>query len=64
MSVLKSTTVVCLYLFRTKKVSWAERLLHPDNRVVFFDITVGNTEIRRILIKLYAHATPKISENF
>jgi len=45
-------------------MSWAERLLHTDNRVVFFDITVGNTEIRRILIKLYAQSAPKIAENF
>ena len=45
-------------------MSWAERLLHPDNPVVFFDITVGNTEIGRILIELYAHAVPKTAENF
>jgi len=45
-------------------MSWAERLLHPDNPVVFFDITVGNTEIGRILIELYAHAAPKTAENF
>lgn len=45
-------------------MSWAERLLHPDNPVVFFDITVGNTEIGRILIELYAHAAPRTAENF
>jgi len=45
-------------------MSWTERLLHPDNPVVFFDITVGNTEIGRILIELYAHAAPKTAENF
>lgn len=45
-------------------MSWTERLLHPDNPVVFFDITVGNTEIGRILIELYAHVTPKTAENF
>ncbi|CAF3263467.1 unnamed protein product [Rotaria socialis] len=45
-------------------MSWTERLLHPDNPVVFFDITVGNTEIGRVLIELYAHAAPKTAENF
>ena len=45
-------------------MSWAERLLHPDNPVVFFDITIGNTEIGRILIELYAHVVPKTAENF
>lgn len=45
-------------------MSWAERLLHPDNPVVFFDISIGNTEIGRILMELYAHATPKTAENF
>jgi peptidyl-prolyl isomerase H (cyclophilin H) len=55
--------ILCIYLDK-KKMSWTERLLHADNPVVFFDITVGNTEIGRILIELYAHAAPKTAENF
>lgn len=30
------------------------QLRHPKNPVVFFDISVGNTEVGRIIIELFA----------
>lgn len=30
------------------------QLRHPKNPVVFFDISVGNTEVGRILIELFS----------
>ena len=47
--------------------SWAEiqsQLRHPNNPVVFFDITIGNTEIGRIKMELFANVVPKTAENF
>ena len=47
--------------------SWSQiqsQLRHPHNPVVFFDIKVGNTDIGRILMELYADVTPKTAENF
>lgn len=39
-------------------------LLHEDNPVVFFDITIGGHSAGRILMELFAHILPKTSENF
>jgi len=47
--------------------TWAQihsQLRHPDNPVVFFDITIGNTEIGRMKFELYADVVPKTAENF
>ena len=47
--------------------SWNQiqkELRHPDNPVVFFDITVGQTEIGRMIMELYADVCPKTAENF
>ncbi|KAA0202001.1 hypothetical protein HAZT_HAZT009676 [Hyalella azteca] len=41
-----------------------QQLKHPDNPVVFFDITVGQTEIGRLIMELYADVCPKTAENF
>ncbi|GBP52534.1 Peptidyl-prolyl cis-trans isomerase H [Eumeta japonica] len=40
------------------------QLRNPNNPVVFFDITVGNTEIGRMIFELFADVVPKTSENF
>ncbi|KAI8434842.1 hypothetical protein MSG28_003334, partial [Choristoneura fumiferana] len=40
------------------------QLRHPNNPVVFFDITVGTMEIGRMIFELFADAVPKTSENF
>uniref|UniRef100_A0A0K8T1P9 Peptidyl-prolyl cis-trans isomerase n=1 Tax=Lygus hesperus TaxID=30085 RepID=A0A0K8T1P9_LYGHE len=47
--------------------SWNQiqsQLKHPSNPVVFLDISVGATEIGRMILELYAHIVPKTSENF
>ena len=41
-----------------------EQLRHPDNPVVFFDITAGGAPIGRIVMELFADVTPKTAENF
>ncbi|KAI0235858.1 Peptidyl-prolyl cis-trans isomerase H [Lamellibrachia satsuma] len=37
---------------------------NPNNPVVFFDITVGSTNIGRIKVELFADVCPKTAENF
>ena len=47
--------------------SWNQiqgQLKHPNNPVVFFDITIGSTPVGRIVFELFAHVTPKTAENF
>lgn len=47
--------------------SWSQiqsQLRTPSNPVVFLDVSVGATEIGRILIELFADVTPKTAENF
>lgn len=39
-------------------------LLHPDNPVVFLDVSVGTHEAGRIKIELFKHIAPKCAENF
>lgn len=41
-----------------------QQLKHPSNPVVFFDITIGTTEVGRMMFELFAHVTPKTAENF
>ncbi|CAH1991642.1 unnamed protein product [Acanthoscelides obtectus] len=40
------------------------QLRHPANPVVFFDVSVGTTEIGRMIFELFADVVPKTSENF
>jgi len=40
------------------------QLRHPNNPVVFFDITIGTTEVGRIKMELFADVVPKTAENF
>ena len=40
------------------------QLKHPNNPVVFFDITIGGTPVGRIVFELFAHVAPKTTENF
>ncbi|KAF5300239.1 hypothetical protein FQR65_LT09193 [Abscondita terminalis] len=47
--------------------SWTQiqaQLKNPTNPVVFFDVSVGTTEIGRMIFELYADIVPKTSENF
>ena len=39
-------------------------LLHPDNPVVFFDVSIGGHSMGRITMELFAHIVPKTAENF
>lgn len=41
-----------------------QQLRHPSNPVVFFDITIGCTEVGRMKIELFSDAVPKTAENF
>lgn len=37
---------------------------HPDNPIVFFDISVAGQEVGRMKMELFAHIVPKTAENF
>ena len=37
---------------------------HPDNPVVFFDLSVGGQSIGRIVMELYKDVVPRTAENF
>lgn len=39
-------------------------LMHPDNPVVFLDVSIGGQALGRIKIELFAHLVPKTCENF
>jgi peptidyl-prolyl isomerase H (cyclophilin H) len=39
-------------------------LRHPDNPVVFFDISIGGNPSGRIYIELFSDVVPKTAENF
>jgi peptidyl-prolyl isomerase H (cyclophilin H) len=39
-------------------------LRHPDNPVVFFDISIGGYPAGRIKMELFADMVPKTAENF
>ena len=41
-----------------------EKVTNASNPVVFFDITVGNTEIGRMKMELFADVVPRTAENF
>jgi len=37
---------------------------HPDNPVVFFDVSIGGIDAGRIKMELFKDLTPKTAENF
>ncbi|GFT53376.1 peptidyl-prolyl cis-trans isomerase H [Nephila pilipes] len=41
-----------------------QQLRHPNNPVVFFDITIGSTEVGRMKMELFSDVVPKTAENF
>ncbi|UYV68733.1 PPIH [Cordylochernes scorpioides] len=41
-----------------------QQLRDPNNPVVFFDITIGTTEVGRMKMELFADVVPKTAENF
>ena len=41
-----------------------KNLRHPDNPVVFFDISIGGNPTGRIYFELFADVVPKTAENF
>ncbi|KAL7644450.1 UNVERIFIED_CONTAM: hypothetical protein RMT77_005282 [Armadillidium vulgare] len=41
-----------------------QQLRNPNNPVVFFDITVGQAEIGRMIMELFADVCPRTAENF
>jgi len=40
------------------------KLRHPENPVVFFDISIGGSPIGKIYMELFADVVPKTAENF
>lgn len=42
----------------------AEQLRHPDNPVVFMEMTAGGAPIGTIKMELFADVCPKTAENF
>ncbi|GMT14547.1 hypothetical protein PFISCL1PPCAC_5844, partial [Pristionchus fissidentatus] len=42
----------------------AESLRHPDNPIVFMEVTAGGAPIGTITMELFADVTPKTAENF
>jgi len=62
-----AVSVCTLHICIFKMPTWNQiqaQLRHPNNPVVFLDVTVGNTEIGRIIIELYADVVPRTAENF
>lgn len=41
-----------------------DKVTNPNNPIVFFDITIGTTEVGRIKFELFADAVPRTAENF
>ncbi|XP_067950906.1 peptidyl-prolyl cis-trans isomerase H-like [Watersipora subatra] len=37
---------------------------NPDNPIVFFDVSIGSTEVGRVKFELFADVVPKTAENF
>ncbi|KAL0185343.1 hypothetical protein M9458_021040, partial [Cirrhinus mrigala] len=46
------------------QTSAAEALSRKSNPVVFFDITVDDEDVGRVVMELFAHILPKTAENF
>ncbi|XP_055338067.1 peptidyl-prolyl cis-trans isomerase H-like [Paramacrobiotus metropolitanus] len=40
------------------------QLRHPENPIVFFDITIGSTEAGRLKMELFNDVVPRSAENF
>uniref|UniRef100_A0A1I8AET5 Peptidyl-prolyl cis-trans isomerase n=1 Tax=Steinernema glaseri TaxID=37863 RepID=A0A1I8AET5_9BILA len=43
---------------------FAEQLRHPDNPIVFFEMSAGGADIGTIIMELYADVAPRTAENF
>ncbi|KAK0396046.1 hypothetical protein QR680_001542 [Steinernema hermaphroditum] len=43
---------------------YAEQLRHPDNPIVFFEMSAGGAPIGTIIMELYADVAPRTAENF
>lgn len=66
--IIQVLLVSCVYskVIRTMP-TWNQiqtQLRNPNNPVVFFDVSVGNTEIGRMIFELFDDVCPKTSENF
>ncbi|CAD6195561.1 unnamed protein product [Caenorhabditis auriculariae] len=48
----------------TEYDKYAEQLRHPDNPIVFIEVTAGGAPIGTIVMELYADVTPRTAENF
>ncbi|CAI5441351.1 unnamed protein product [Caenorhabditis angaria] len=48
----------------TEYDKFAEQLRHPDNPIVFLEVTAGGAPIGTIVIELFADVTPRTAENF
>ncbi|RXN21720.1 E3 SUMO- ligase 2-like isoform X2 [Labeo rohita] len=46
------------------QMSVAEALSQESNPVVFFDITIDDEDVGRVVMELFAHIVPKTAENF
>ena len=44
--------------------SWHDRPINKSNPIVFFDISIGGTDVGRIKMELFADVVPKTAENF
>ncbi|CAG0898341.1 unnamed protein product [Cyprideis torosa] len=47
--------------------TWSQlqaQLRHPNNPVVFFDISIGSKDVGRIIFELFEDVVPKTTENF
>ncbi|TMS35726.1 hypothetical protein L596_003060 [Steinernema carpocapsae] len=43
---------------------YSEQLRHPDNPIVFFEMTAGGAPIGTIIMELFADVAPRTAENF
>ncbi|KAK6052626.1 Ras family protein [Cooperia oncophora] len=43
---------------------YAEQLRHPDNPIVFMEMTAGGAPLGTIVMELFADVTPRTAENF
>ncbi|KAK3104557.1 hypothetical protein FSP39_004962 [Pinctada imbricata] len=41
-----------------------QKVLSSNNPIVFFDVTIGNTEVGRVKFELFADKVPRTAENF
>ena len=53
-----------LFLTMTDYDKLSEKLRHPDNPIVFFEMAAGGAPIGTIKMELFADVVPKTAENF